>query len=67
MKQKYLCLTIDTEEFDALLKWNDQVSEDDMMKPSEEGVRNLLNLFGKDKATFFVTASFARSSESVLI
>ncbi|MBU0894315.1 MAG: polysaccharide deacetylase family protein [Nanoarchaeota archaeon] len=59
---KKMLLTLDVEEFDLPLQFNQKISEKEMYETSKKGLVLLLNLLDKYKikATFFTTANFAK-------
>ena len=60
--KKYILLTFDIEEFDLPFKYGVKINEREMYNISREGTDNLLALLEKYeiKATFFITALFAK-------
>lgn len=59
---KKILLTFDVEEFDLPREFNQKISEEEMYRISEQGLKKLLILLDKHniKSTFFTTANFAK-------
>ena len=60
-KGKYILLSFDVEEFDTPLEYGKQLSLDEQLTVSKQGLQTVLKLLEKHKvtATFFTTANFA--------
>ena len=67
-KQKNILLTFDLEEFDLPLEYNNHISDENQIKVSRDGLKEILKLLGMHKipATFFVTAKFAIANKNAI-
>jgi len=67
-KMRYLLLTFDIEEFDLPLEYNIKINDKEKFEISFEGTKIILDLLNiaKIKATFFVTASFAKKYREII-
>jgi peptidoglycan/xylan/chitin deacetylase (PgdA/CDA1 family)/SAM-dependent methyltransferase len=65
---KTFLLTFDVEEFDIPRDYNIKESLNQMCKPSQEGLKQILDLLKKEKikATFFTTYVFAENSKELI-
>tara|TARA_Y100000034_G_C6814427_1_gene366257 strand:+ start:201 stop:992 length:792 start_codon:yes stop_codon:yes gene_type:complete len=59
---KTILLTFDVEEFDLPREFSQKISDEEMYKVSKQGLEKLISLLEtyKAKATFFITANFAK-------